>query len=165
MHYTRWQYTFLRWQYTFLLALVTTAAWAEVDGDNPDTVAVELDPIVVVASKTARPLSDVVGQVSVIDAEFIERHLVEDLDALLRYEPGLNLENSGTRFGFNAINIRGIGGNRVAIEIDGVPIRDRLQSAVFQTVAGYFRRRTVSNAWKSCMGPLPRFMGLTRSAA
>jgi hemoglobin/transferrin/lactoferrin receptor protein len=95
------------------------------DSDDASPEPVELDPIVVVASKSPRPLSDVIGQVSVINAGFIERYGVENIDNLLRYEPGLNVEGSGTRFGGNAINIRGIGGNRVAIEVDGIPSRDR----------------------------------------
>jgi hemoglobin/transferrin/lactoferrin receptor protein len=88
-----------------------------------DTKPIVLDPIVVVASKTPRPMSEVAGQVSVIDANQIKQHLLEGLDDLFRYEPGLNSETSGTRFGVSGVNIRGIGGNRVAIEIDGVPVR------------------------------------------
>ena len=84
-----------------------------------------LDLIVVVATKEPRPMSEVAGQVSVIDASQISQNLVEDLDDLLRYEPGLNTETSGTRFNVSGVNIRGIGGNRVSVEVDGVPIRDR----------------------------------------
>lgn len=113
------------WKQALLLTLMTTTAVAEDIVDSLSEESLELDPIVVVASKRPRPLSDVVGQVSVIDAEFIERYLVENVDDLVRYEPGLNLEGSGTRFGANAVNIRGIGGNRVAIEVDGIPVRDR----------------------------------------
>lgn len=113
-----------------LLLTATTAGAGETD-TGVYLASVKLDPIVVVASKRPRPLSDVVGQVSVIDADFIDRYLVENIDNLLRYEPGLNLESSGTRFGANAINIRGIGGNRVAVEIDGVPIRDRFAVGSF----------------------------------
>jgi hemoglobin/transferrin/lactoferrin receptor protein len=112
------------WQAIFSL-LIATNAVAETADNTIDQESVELDPIVVVASKRPRPLSDVVGQVSVIDADFIERFLVENVDDLLRYEPSLNIESSGTRFGGNAINIRGIGGNRVAIEVDRIPVRDR----------------------------------------
>jgi hemoglobin/transferrin/lactoferrin receptor protein len=90
-----------------------------------DDAPVELDRLVVVTSKTPRQVSDVVGQVSVITAEDISQNLTEGLDDLLRYEPGINTESSGTRFGVNGVNIRGIGGNRVAIEVDGVPVRDR----------------------------------------
>ena len=96
--------------------------------DNDDKAASEpeaIETIVVVASKAPRPLSNVAGQVTVINADFIERYGVENLDDLLRYEPGVNIESSGTRFGSSSINIRGIGGNRVAIEVDGIPKRDR----------------------------------------
>ena len=84
----------------------------------------ELDPIVVVASKSPRPLSEVAAQVTVITADDILAGMAEDLDGMLKYEPGLDMEIAGTRFGATSINIRGIGGNRVAIEIDGVPVRD-----------------------------------------
>ena len=50
------------------------------EADDATTDTVELDPIVVVASKSPRPLSNVIGQVSVIDAEFIERYGVENVD-------------------------------------------------------------------------------------
>ncbi len=110
----------------FVLSLSATAA-----DDDAAPEPVVLDPIVVVASKTPRPLSNVIGQVSVINAGFIERYGIENVDDLLRYEPGLNIESSGTRFGSNAINIRGIGGNRVAIETDGIPTRDRFAIGSF----------------------------------
>ena len=113
-----------KWQAVFFLLITTTSSSHGIE-NSVDLDLVELDPIVVVASKRPRPLSDVVGQVSVINAEFIERFLVENIDNLLRYEPSLNIESSGTRFGGNAINIRGIGGNRVAVEVDGIPVRDR----------------------------------------
>lgn len=98
---------------------------ARVAADEGADAAIELEPMVVVATKTSRPVSEVAGQVSVIDREDIERHLVEDLDGLLRYEPGLDAETDGTRFGLGGFNIRGIGGNRVAVEVDGVPLRDQ----------------------------------------
>jgi hemoglobin/transferrin/lactoferrin receptor protein len=85
----------------------------------------ELDPLVIVASKSPRPLSEVAAQVTVIDFEDIKQGMVEDLDGLFKYEPGLDMETSGTRFGAGSINIRGIGGNRVAIEIDNIPVRDK----------------------------------------
>jgi len=117
-----------------LVPVLFLFSWSAMAADSDDDAAPEpvvLDPIVVVASKSPRPLSDVIGQVSVISADFIERYGVENMDDLLRYEPGLNTEGSGTRFGANAINIRGIGGNRVAVEIDGVPTRDRFAISSF----------------------------------
>jgi hemoglobin/transferrin/lactoferrin receptor protein len=86
---------------------------------------IELDPIVVVAGKMRRPLSTIAAQVTVIEAADLRRGLAEDLDGALKYEPGLELETSGTRFGATGVNIRGIGGNRVAVEIDGLPVPDQ----------------------------------------
>ena len=92
--------------------------------DDMRTEQVELDPLVVVASKSPRPLSEIAAQVTVIDVDDIREGMAEDLDGMLKYEPGLEMETAGTRFGATSINIRGIGGNRVAIEIDGIPVRD-----------------------------------------
>ncbi len=91
----------------------------------------ELDPLVVVASKSPRPLSEIAAQVTVIDAADIRVGMAEDVDGMLKYEPGLEMETAGTRFGATSINIRGIGGNRVAVEIDG------------HTGAGWIRYRRV----------------------
>ncbi len=99
--------------------------------ESNEDYAIELDPIVVVASKRQQLLSQVAAQVTVIDALQISEALVEDIDGLLRYEPGLDVETAGTRFGATAINIRGIGGNRVAIEQDGIPVRDRVAVGAF----------------------------------
>lgn len=114
----------LRIQSWWLLALLTCAsAVAQEEGGAADGYT--LDPIVVSASRIARPLSEVAAQVTVIDADDIERTLAEDLDGLLRYLPGVDAEINGSRFGVVGINIRGIGGNRVEIEYDGIPVRDR----------------------------------------
>ena len=91
----------------------------------------ELDPVVVVAGKIPRSQSDVAGQVTVIHADLISRWLVEDGNGLLAYEPGLELETEGTRFSASGVNIRGVGGNRVDIEIDGVPVRDRFSIGAY----------------------------------
>lgn len=113
---------------SFIFSLPATAI-DDIDDVSPQ--AGILEEVVVVASKTPRPLSDVIGQVSVINADFIERYVVENVNDLFRYEPGINIESSGTRFGASTINIRGIGGNRVAIEVDGIPTRDRFAIGSF----------------------------------
>lgn len=107
----------------FILASMACCAPAAATEPEP-LAALQLDPIVVVASKAPRPLSEVAGQVSVIDAEHLRRHLLTGMDELLRYEPGVETDHAGTRFGVTGFNIRGIGGNRVAIEVDGVPLRN-----------------------------------------
>jgi hemoglobin/transferrin/lactoferrin receptor protein len=108
----------------FALAMaVSASAWGSVESGSPDRELIELNPIVVVASRIARPLSEVAAQVTLIDASEMTKDLVEDLDGLLKYQPGLEVETAGTRFGASSINIRGISGNRVLLEVDGVPVR------------------------------------------
>ena len=83
-----------------------------------------LDTIVVTANKVEDPIGDVAATVSAIDAAEIERQLARDIKDLVRYEPGVSVRNEVGRFGLSGFNIRGLGGNRVAVEIDGVPIAD-----------------------------------------
>ncbi len=100
----------------------------------PDSKAMEskaLEPLIVVVSKTPRPLSDVIGSVRVLRSGQLEASLVQDIDQLFRYEPGVQAERSGTRFGATGVNIRGIGGNRISMEIDGVPVRDQFAVGSF----------------------------------
>jgi len=81
--------------------------------------------VVVVIGKVPRKVQDVVGAVSVISSEVIDRQLVHNVADLLRYEAGINVVNSGNRFGNSSIAIRGISGNRIATEIDGVPVAEQ----------------------------------------
>jgi hemoglobin/transferrin/lactoferrin receptor protein len=111
--------------------LISVSAIGSPEEADSDRENIELDPIVVVAGRIARPLSEVAAQVTVIDASAMREGLVEDLDGLLKYQPGLDIETAGTRFGASGINIRGIGGNRVLLEIDGVPVRGQFAIGVY----------------------------------
>ena len=145
-----------------LLSLFFISSLSVAAVDNEDEAVLEpitLEAIVVVASKTPQPLSNVVGQVSVIDADFIERYVVENLDDLVRYEPGLNIESSGTRFGANAISIRGIGGNRVAIEVDGIPTRDRFAIGNFSDGGRLFAETDLIKRVEVLYGPASTLYG------
>ncbi|MCI2282920.1 TonB-dependent receptor plug domain-containing protein [Colwellia sp. MSW7] len=79
----------------------------------------------VVIGKTPRKVQDVVGAVSVINSQDIDQKLVHDVADLLRYEVGISMLSSGSRFGSSSIAIRGISGNRIATEIDGVPVAEQ----------------------------------------
>lgn len=87
-----------------------------------DDSIVELDKtsVVAVANKQARPIMEIVGSVSVISASDITHTNSESMADALRYESNIHMENAGTRFGSSGINIRGVGHNRVAIEVDGI---------------------------------------------
>ena len=80
---------------------------------------------IVILGKRPRPIGDVFGAASVISRETIDKELVHDIADLVRYQAGIDVERAGSRFGLSGFSIRGIGGNRVATEIDGIPVADQ----------------------------------------
>ena len=86
--------------------------------------ATEFDRVTVTATRTERPLEDVPNTVDVIVREDMDRHVVRDLKDLFRYEPGVSVSSGFGRFGLGDIRIRGLGGNRVRIQTDGIPVSD-----------------------------------------
>jgi hemoglobin/transferrin/lactoferrin receptor protein len=97
------------------------------DADAPD----EMDRVVVVASRAPEPAGRVVATVSAIDRESIERRQIAGLDDLVRYEPGIDALGDSTRFGWQGFSIRGLDGNRVGMEIDGVPVAEAFSVGQF----------------------------------
>jgi hemoglobin/transferrin/lactoferrin receptor protein len=93
--------------------------------------ATEMDRVVVTATRTERAIADVPSTVSVIDRERMDRTLVRDLKDLVRYEPGVTVTSSYGRFGLGDIRIRGLGGNRVRLETDGIPVSDAFSIGSF----------------------------------
>lgn len=86
---------------------------------------VDSGEIIVILGKVPRPIDDVFGAASVIDRDTIDKELAHNIADLVRYQTGISIENAGTRFGLSGFTIRGIGGNRVATEVDGIPVADQ----------------------------------------
>ncbi len=92
------------------------------------------DVVTVTATRLEQRADETPATVSVISAETIEDELVTDIKDLIRFEPGVSVRNSPGRFGAalgstgrdrNAgFNIRGLEGNRVMMQVDGVRIPD-----------------------------------------
>ncbi len=80
--------------------------------------------ITVTGTRTPRAIIDSVGTISVIDDQKIERDFIQDIKDLVRYEPGISVRDRPLREGNSSINIRGIEGNRVLIQVDGVRVPD-----------------------------------------
>lgn len=115
----------------FLALLWASPAHAE-STDEAAQRADEADEIVtVVATRTERSVEDVAATISVTLAEEIERKLVRDIADLARFEPGVAVGGTGSRFGLAGFNIRGIGGNRVLTLIDGVRVPDEFSFGPF----------------------------------
>jgi len=91
-----------------------------------------VDQIVVVAHKDERSVREIAANVTVLSRADLNSELATSVGDVFRYVPGVDYEAAGTRFGTEGINIRGIGGNRVAILVDGVPLTDSSIPAVFR---------------------------------
>lgn len=103
------------------LALALAAALsASADEDTLRT----LDTVVVVGSRSAEPVKQVVGAVSRVDREAMERRGVQGIEDLARLLPGVDVGSDANRFGAQGFNLRGLDGNRVGIKLDGVPLPD-----------------------------------------
>lgn len=113
---------------TLASVLIPSAYSVADDGVVHQSIDENIETLVVIG-KTPRKVQDVVGAVSVISSETIDKQLVRDVADILRYEAGINMVNSDSklsgRFGNSGISIRGISGNRIATEIDGVPIAEQ----------------------------------------
>ena len=98
---------------------------------GPDEPLTFLDSVTVTATLRPAPVRDTPGMVSVIDDVAIEERLVQNMADLVKYEPGVYVENNVTRLGLNGFNIRGIGGNRVMTQVDGVQTSEQFDFGPF----------------------------------
>lgn len=97
-----------------------------------------IDQIVVVAHKDKRSVRDIAANVTVVSRAELGDQLAVSMADVFRYVPGVDYEAAGTRFGTEGINIRGIGGNRVAILVDGVPLPDQFDTGSFSNATRDF---------------------------
>ncbi|WP_449434674.1 TonB-dependent receptor [Pseudomonas putida] len=86
--------------------------------------AIALQQITVSATRSAQDVSQVPSTVSVHTREQLDRQNVNNIKELVRYEPGVSVGGVGQRSGLNGYNIRGIDGERILTQIDGVSIPD-----------------------------------------
>lgn len=115
------------------LAVGGQAAAQEADGDGGGAVYA-LESVTVTATRTPSDVFSVPSTVTVIDAEKIEEALATDIKDLIRFEPGISVPTSPARFGAalastgrdgnSGFTIRGMGGNRVLFQVDGVRVPD-----------------------------------------
>lgn len=109
------------------LTLVSMAASGlTVIAANPATAQTNVqapEEVTITATRLPRTLEEIAGTVSVVTAETIDKELADDLDDIVRFQPGVSL-NTATRGGNQGFSIRGIGGNRVLTVIDGVRSND-----------------------------------------
>lgn len=118
--------------------LAATPAWAAVPADDTPPAAATNDDadgtVTVTATRIPVAVQDAPVTVTVIDAQRIADELTTDIKDLIRYEPGISVTRQPSRFGAalgttgragnEGFTIRGIGGNRVLIQVDGIRVPD-----------------------------------------
>ncbi|MDH1265560.1 TonB-dependent hemoglobin/transferrin/lactoferrin family receptor [Pseudomonas sp. GD03944] len=89
-----------------------------------DKAATQFDTVTVTATRSEQTLDQVPSTVSVQTERDIDQKNVKNIRDLVRYEPGVSVSGTGSRFGLSGFTIRGIGGNRVLTQVDGVSMPD-----------------------------------------
>lgn len=102
------------------LALANTSTFAE---SAISDEAADDRTILITATRLPREVEDVAGTVTYIDSEELEKQLAEDLDDIVRYQPGLSMRRVA-RGGNQGFTIRGMDGKRVLMLLDGVKSSD-----------------------------------------
>lgn len=74
---------------------------------------------------------DETAAITSITAEQISRDMAISIKDAVRYEPGVSVSNNPSRFGLAGFNIRGVDGDRVAMQIDGVRLPDEFKTGGF----------------------------------
>lgn len=84
--------------------------------------ALELQQVTISATRQEQDITSVPSTVTVHDRQELDRNNVNSLKDLVRYEPGVSVGGAGQRGGNSGYNIRGIDGNRILTQVDGVEI-------------------------------------------
>ena len=105
-----------------LLTLSVSALFAPAALAAEPQQHIELDTIIVTADRTAQKLDQAAPNVAVVTRRTLNQASAADLDDALMYEAGVGVPSDNNRRGHAGVNIRGIGGNRILMMVDGVRI-------------------------------------------
>jgi hemoglobin/transferrin/lactoferrin receptor protein len=83
-----------------------------------------LQQVTISATRNEQDVNSVPNTVSVHDRQTLDRQNVNTIRELVRYEPGVSVGGAGTRAGNAGYNIRGIDGDRILTQVDGVEVPD-----------------------------------------
>lgn len=116
-----------------VLIALAPAGLARADEEGQPT-ATTVRELTITATRAPTPVADAPATVSVITDDEIAAILATDIKDLIRYEPGVSVPRGPARFGAalgatgrdgaSGFNIRGLEGNRVLIQTDGVRLPD-----------------------------------------
>ena len=103
----------------FLLVALTGNA-----AESPDQETVEMEPVVVSATGTEVPVKDSTQSVTVITEKEIQERQAIRVEEMLRYVPGITLNQSGSRGGETSLFLRGGNSNQTQVLFNGIRLND-----------------------------------------
>ncbi|WP_339496814.1 TonB-dependent receptor [Pseudomonas sp. EA_15y_Pfl1_P101] len=83
-----------------------------------------LQQVTISATRNEQDVNSVPSSVSVYEREELDRQNVNTLRELVRYEPNVSVGGAGGRASNSGYNIRGIDGDRILTQVDGVEVPD-----------------------------------------
>ncbi len=83
-----------------------------------------LQQVTISATRNEQDVNSVPSTVTVHDREELDRQNVNTIRELARYEPNVSVGGAGTRASNAGYNIRGIDGDRILTQVDGVEVPD-----------------------------------------
>ncbi|MDB6177674.1 TonB-dependent hemoglobin/transferrin/lactoferrin family receptor [Paracoccus sp. Z330] len=121
----------LRGSTALALMLACTPALAQqAQSPSSESGAVALDPITLLADRQGTSTREAPASISVIDGEEIDARGLDDMQELVRYTPGVEVNRQTTATdpfnSFGGFTIRGVGGNRVQMQVDGSRVPERI---------------------------------------
>ena len=93
--------------------------------------ALALEQVTVSATRQLQSVDSVPSTVTVYDRTELDRQNVNTIRDLVRYEPGVSVGGAGQRAGTSGYNIRGIDGDRILTQVDGVEVPDNYFSGPY----------------------------------
>src|SRR3954470_5104623 len=109
----------MRSRLVWMTSLVVLS-WAALAAAQPPQPA---DPVVVTATKTETPASQLGAAVTVVTGEEIDTRRYPTVDEALRMVPGVEIRRSGSLGKTTSISIRGANPNQVQVLVDGVRVK------------------------------------------
>lgn len=113
------------------IAVLAAAVHSPAVAAAEQTSALELEQITVSATRQAQSVNSVPGTVTVQDRASLDRRNVNSIRDLVRDEPGVSVGGAGQRAGTSGYNIRGIDGDRILTQVDGVEVPDNFFQGPF----------------------------------
>lgn len=145
------------------------AAVAETSVANDAASQTLAEDITVTATRSPIKVVNAPVSVTVIDAQRIEDTLTDDIKDLVRFEPGVSVRSSPSRFtaagastgrdGNAGFNIRGLEGNRVLIQTDGIRLPDAFAFGAQATSRGDYADLDLLKSVEILRGPASALYG------